>query len=139
MPEFKLILNDEEVEILKIRAAKQKVRPQSIARDAFRAGMAGSLNGGAVPVPNAPTTDKSDRQNGIQDHATPVISSLRQNLMAAKAAIEMALGTLDEQEECAAAVAGGQRMLRGIARSKGSGEEAGAIADATPVGRGRAK
>ena len=43
MPEFKLLLEDDEVEALKILAAKRRVRPQAIARDAFRAGMAGGV------------------------------------------------------------------------------------------------
>jgi hypothetical protein len=53
MPEFKLLLDDDEVENLKIVAARRKVRPQTIARDAFRAGMASPVLPAHVGTPEA--------------------------------------------------------------------------------------
>ena len=92
-----------------------------------------------VPTTHVPLTEQSHPEIMNQDRETLVISSLRQNLMAAKAAIETALGKLDEQTEHDAALANGRRVLQGAARLKESGEGVRGVADATPVGGRRAK
>lgn len=55
MPEFKLLIGDDEVEHLKVLAAKQRVRPQVIAREAFRAGMAQRTTTNPVPLSDSDT------------------------------------------------------------------------------------
>jgi hypothetical protein len=85
MPEFKLLLEDDEVERLKIMAAKQRVRPQAIARDAFRRGMGAPANN-SQKIPCL----------GDADHSPNLLAlSLAETLQKVQAAINQALAELN--------------------------------------------
>lgn len=91
MNEFRLLLTEEEVEHLKILAARQRVRPQAIARDAFRAGMAArAQQPHAVP------------QNGDAASATDLLlSELRDVRAALRNALLLIDGVLSDGEPTA--------------------------------------
>lgn len=84
MPEFKLLLEDNEVEALKIMAAKQRVRPQAIARDAFRRGMSSPklVTPTAVPLGDIP-----ERGESLRSLSPSQLSDVRQALNQALAII----------------------------------------------------
>lgn len=97
------------------------------------------LSGARIPPALVPLTEQSHPERMNQDRENPVISSLRQTLMAAKAAIETALGKLDEQTEHDSTLANQRGALQRAARFKESGEGVGGGVNATPASGGRAK
>ena len=129
MPEFKLFLEDDEVEALKILAAKRRVRPQAIAREAFRAGMA-ARECQAQHLPQ--TGDAPDNANLLISELQDLRKALRRSLQI----LEGVLSDADVSHEELAEV--GREVDQITSDSGDAGEDSRDIAktcrDVAPIG-----